>query len=168
MHRPLGRCLHSKHEITDILRGNTSFVVCFICEPSFVCEKVVKMRVKVSCHSGLSVTRFRLSCCAEHMCGLLVLVFCGLCVSVSLSVGHNHEPYKNGRTIRGSVWGMGPGYPKEEAIFLGGGISQPIVKCRNRPSCGRYSHSYSVGSSSDAAFRCQYCNSLFEDVVERR
>jgi len=33
--------------------------------------------------------------------------------SVCLSVGHNHEPYKNSRTDRGAVWDMNSGGQKE-------------------------------------------------------
>jgi len=52
----------------------------------------------------------------------------------------------------------GPDLPKESGNF--GGISCPIVKYRGRgyPAClfGQpYSQTYSVGGSSDAAFRCQ-------------
>jgi len=52
----------------------------------------------------------------------------------------------------------GPDLPKESDNF--GGISCPIVKYRGRgyPAClfGQpYSQTYSVGGSSDAAFRCQ-------------
>jgi len=36
-----------------------------------------------------------------------------------LSVGHNHEPHKNGRTDRCAVWDMDSGGPVEPYVMLG-------------------------------------------------
>jgi len=41
-----------------------------------------------------------------------------------------------------------------------GGISQPSVKYKEYPAHGPYSQPYSVGGSSDAAFRCQYSSNV--------
>jgi len=55
------------------------------------------------------------------------------------------------------VSGGGPDLPREGATLED--ISQPIVEHRKYPACG-YAQLHSMGSSSDAAIRCQYCSNL--------
>ena len=81
-------------------------------------------------------------------CGLLLLQFHGLC-----SVGHSRVPYKKR-----------PNAPMGRDSF--GGISRPVVKYRGYRTCSQYSQPYPVGDSSDAAFRCQYCSTLFVVAVK--
>jgi len=38
---------------------------------------------------------------------------------VCVSVGHNHEQHKNGRTNRGAIWGVDLGGSKEQCIRWG-------------------------------------------------
>jgi len=63
------------------------------------------------------------------------------------------------------VLGGSPNAPRERgSFFLGGGgggdISRRMVKCRKYPACA----SNSLSGSSDAAFRCPYCSSLFASL----
>ena len=44
---------------------------------------------------------------------------------IRLSVGHNHERYKNGLTDRGSVWSMDSGGTKEPCVGWGPGLLDP-------------------------------------------
>jgi len=55
--------------------------------------------------------------------------------------------------IRWGVW-----FPHETEHFRG--TSPSPLSYRECPACGRYSQPYSVGGSSDAAFRCQYGDNL--------
>ena len=48
--------------------------------------------------------------------------------------------------------------PSEHFIFLGGGISQPIVKYRVYVSWAKVIHCVSI----DVTYHCQYCISLFQ------
>jgi len=92
-------------------------------------------------------------------------------VSVSASVDHNRElllkRMNRSRRLPFGTWTradprnyVGPRSPRGGSNL--GDISRPIVKYRKYPACGRYSQPYSVGCSSDAAFRCQYCSNLLE------
>jgi len=62
---------------------------------------------------------------------------------------------------RNHLLDRGPDPPGKVAIW--GTSIQPIAKCREYayPSCSQYYQHYSVGGSSDAAFRCQYCSNLY-------
>ena len=50
-------------------------------------------------------------------CGLLLRMFRGLCVSVCVSIGYNHELYKNSSTDRDAVWGVDSGGPPKSCIM---------------------------------------------------
>jgi len=54
----------------------------------------------------------------------------------------------------------GVSMPEVEGAILGD-FSQPVVKYRECLACSRYFQAYLVGGSSDVAFHCQYCSSLF-------
>jgi len=49
--------------------------------------------------------------------------------------------------------------PGQETVS--GHVVHPPVNYTEYPACGRHSQPYSVGGSSGAAFRCQYCSKLF-------
>ena len=64
--------------------------------------------------------------------------------------------------IRNHVLG-GTRVSQGEAIFfLGGRMSRPSENYREYPTWAR---GYSLGGSSDAAYRCQYCSNLLYDIV---
>jgi len=70
-------------------------------------------------------------------------MFCGLYVCVSLEPGS-----PRGRS------NLGEHLPVHCKVSFWGNIKGEY------PACARYSQSYSVGGSSDAAFRCRYCSNL--------
>jgi len=84
-------------------------------------------------------------------------------LSVCLSVGHVHEPYKTEpvEVVFGIWTRVGPGNhvlgldPHLEQGASLEDISRPIVKCRK----------YSVGGSSDAAFNIHYCSKVMPSVL---
>jgi len=50
----------------------------------------------------------------------------GVAWSVGLSVCHSREPCKNGSTVRGAVWEVDSGWPKQHAcISCGCSLAQP-------------------------------------------
>ena len=68
-------------------------------------------------------------------CGLLLQIAWSVCVSLCLSVGHDHEPYDNGPADRNAIWGVyfraqGTMYTMEARIperkgHFGGGQTYP-------------------------------------------
>jgi len=70
-------------------------------------------------------------------CGLLLLMFCGLCVCICLSVtvcvGHNCEPYKNGLNDQDAVRSVDSGVPKEPCIRWGPGSPSGRGSFRGAP-----------------------------------
>jgi len=97
----------------------------------------------------------------------------GSVVCVHVSVGHSHEPYKNGWTDRGAVRVMDSDLrarvgPKNCALDGGGpdppGKGQPFWGTSLSPlwsiAISGVSLCYSVDGSSDASFRCRHCSNL--------
>ena len=58
----------------------------------------------------------------------------------------------------GGLTSLGPRSPRGRDNL--GDIFQSIVKYREYPACGRYSQSYLIGGSYDAAFYCHYYSRL--------
>jgi len=102
--------------------------------------------------------------------GLFLPMFYGLYVCLSVSAGHNCEPWRNGGTDCSVIWHMDLGGLEEPCVRwrpdcpregqMSGVISWPLVKYREYPASG-HSQSHSVGGSSDVACQCQdYSNLL--------
>jgi len=75
----------------------------------------------------------------------------------SPNCSYNYRSGTDSGAPKKHVSGGGPDLPREGATLED--ISQPIVEHRKYPACG-YSQLHSMGSSSDAAIRCQYCSNL--------
>jgi len=96
-------------------------------------------------------------------CGILIPMFHGLCVC--LSVVHNHESYKNWWTNYDAVWFVKLGGPTGPCFSAGPGASsgerasQLIDKYKECPAWTN-AQSYLLGGSSDAVICCQSCSNL--------
>ena len=97
-----------------------------------------------------------LCCFVSIRCGLLLPIFSGLCLCVSVCLSVTTVICaKTAELMEMSCWygcGWAQGFPRGMGNF--GGISRPIVKHMQCPACGQYSQRYSVGGSSNAAVHC--------------